>query len=141
MTRSGPSGPAELGYGDRDELTLVERANQPSFHFRKKIQLPKIDRWILGTIKRDDGAVVYINGNEVARTNMPSTPITFDTLALRRIPDAEVWDTFEIPPRAVREGENTIAVSVHNESLGSSDISFDFELSRSRGQRQARIRL
>jgi hypothetical protein len=36
---------------------------------------------LTASIIRDDGAVVYINGVEVARSNMPTGPITRTTLA------------------------------------------------------------
>lgn len=71
------SGNAELGYGDGDENTVVSYGNSSSnkhitTYFRKTFYLnnPNQFQEIIGSIKRDDGAVVYVNGYEVFRTNL-----------------------------------------------------------------------
>ncbi|MHC4959675.1 MAG: hypothetical protein ACYTGN_15020, partial [Planctomycetota bacterium] len=81
------SGPAELGYGDGDEATTVDYGTKRDKHittyFRHAFtvaELPSATELAL-RLKRDDGAVVYINGTEVFRSNMPNGLIGFDTLA------------------------------------------------------------
>jgi hypothetical protein len=79
---------------------------------------------------RDDGCVVYLNGVEVARSNMPSGTITFDTLALDGIPTADenIWHEFSVDPGLFLTGNNVLAVEVHQASVRSSDVSLDLEL-------------
>jgi hypothetical protein len=38
------------------------------------------------------------------------------------------WVEVTLPAAAFAGGTNTIAVEIHNHTLGSSDLSFDFEL-------------
>src|SRR5262245_31111648 len=70
------SGPAELGYGDGDERTVVNSGANTSGHFvttyfRHAFNLPSGSSNATLRIKRDDGAVVYLNGMEIFRSNMP----------------------------------------------------------------------
>ncbi|MBL7883813.1 MAG: hypothetical protein JNL69_07070, partial [Bacteroidia bacterium] len=82
------SGAAELGYGDSDEATVVSYgpdANNKyiTTYFRKTFNVSSVSnlKSLLLSIRCDDGAVVYINGIEASRYNMPAGAITFSTLA------------------------------------------------------------
>ena len=79
---------------------------------------------------RDDGAVVYLNGTEVYRSNMPSGTITYTTLASTTIngADESTWYSSTISPSLLVNGTNEIAVEIHQSVQTSSDISFDFQL-------------
>jgi hypothetical protein len=76
--------PAELGYGDGDERTVVRSGaadgadGRVTTYFRHTFELR--DRRLISGMRlrllRDDGAVVYINGREVLRSNMPDGPVT-----------------------------------------------------------------
>jgi hypothetical protein len=78
----------------------------------------------------DDGAVYYLNGEEIARSSlMPEGEIGFDSRATSY---TNPWYSHEIltidgPP--LREGRNVLAVSVHNNNGGSSDIALGVRLS------------
>ena len=78
---------------------------------------------------RDDGAVVYINGTEVARSNMPATH-NFQTLAPANVDGAaeSTYFSFTPPPGVLVAGTNTVAVEVHQNTNTSSDLSFDLAL-------------
>ena len=81
---------------------------------------------------RDDGAIVYLNGVEVFRSNMPEGEITFATFASEVVSGADETSTFfdkNIDPTLLVEGTNVIAVEIHQQNLTSTDISFDLELS------------
>src|SRR4026207_632177 len=72
-------GRAQLGYGDGDEQTITRTSPPPhpiTAYFRHSFlastNLPVIKIRLL----RDDGAVVYINGQEILRDNMPDGDIT-----------------------------------------------------------------
>ena len=69
----------------------------------------------------DDGAVFYLNGQEIFRVGMPSGPVTFNTGAIRGVGNA-VLESVIMPFDSFRRGANVLAVEVHQPSLGSSDF-------------------
>jgi hypothetical protein len=79
---------------------------------------------------RDDGAVVYLNGTEVFRTNMPTGTIAYTTLASTAIggTDESAFQSASISPSLLVNGSNVLAVEMHQANGTSSDISFDAEL-------------
>ncbi len=130
-------GRAELGYGDGDEQTVVDYgpdgANKyVTTYFRKVVNIPNPgDYWaFVMNLKRDDGAVVYLNGVEVRRSNMPGGTIGYWTFASSRLTaQAEVdMDAFFVSPENFVAGANLIAVEVHQSELSSPDLSFDLEI-------------
>jgi hypothetical protein len=139
------SGPAELGYGDagegRPEATQIrfgsdETAKYITYYFRQTLNVTNAASFQDLTIGllRDDGAVVYLNGTEVFRSNLPDGPIASNTLALAAVAGVEETSFFtqSVSPALVREGPNVLAVEVHQVSAGSSDLSFDLVLSGTR---------
>ncbi|MBL47747.1 MAG: hypothetical protein CMP28_02215 [Roseibacillus sp.] len=131
-------GPAELGYGDNDEQTQVSwgsdaGAKQITTYFRRRFDVRDAAEVsaIFMEMKRDDGAVVYLNGTEVWRSNMPDGVVSFDTLALegQRSPGEHAWYTKnDVPVNLLVDGENTLAVEVHQILPTSSDLTFNFSL-------------
>jgi hypothetical protein len=131
------SGTAELGYGDGDESTVVSYGQSSSSkhittYFRKNFtvnNLAQITQLNLELI-RDDGVVVYINGTEVLRNNMPQGQINYLTPASSAIawPNEDDWQIFTLSPLVLLNGNNTIAVEIHQDSPSSSDISFNLKL-------------
>lgn len=129
-------GAAELGYGDGDETTVINGGPSgnriPCYYFRRKFNIDNID--LLGQLQlgllRDDGAVVYINGVEVLRDNMPQGEITFQTWASATVDDINerTYFKFLIDKSMLVNGENIIAVSVHQDRPASSDVSFNLYL-------------
>src|SRR6185295_15535443 len=79
---------------------------------------------------RDDGVVVYVNGVEVYRDNMPNGTISYNTLAASGAEgdDGNVIHTVTLPVSSFVNGNNTIAVEIHQWSVSNSDISFDLQL-------------
>ena len=73
---------------------------------------------------RDDGAIVYLNGVEVMRSNLPADAVTHDT---RASSSDQSTVTASLPASHLATGANLLAVEVHNRSL-SSDLVFDLEL-------------
>lgn len=131
------TGNAELGYGDGDEATVVSYGvNSSTKHittyFRKQFNVTNPSQFFSLDLhaKRDDGIVVYINGFEVWRDNMPVGPISFNTLASSAIAfSAEsAWNQVFLSPLLLNTGSNIIAVEIHQESVSSSDITFDLKL-------------
>ena len=81
-------------------------------------------------LKADDGAVVYINGTEAVRDNMPAGTISSWTKApLARVgADEEASREFIVPASLLVSGHNQVAVEVHQNYRTSSDVFFDLEL-------------
>jgi len=134
-----PSGPAQLGYGDTDERTLVSfgpnsSAKYITTYFRRtfSVQDPTAFTSLKVRLLRDDGAAIYLNGTEIRRDNLPTGPVSYTTLATVAVGAAPGEETtfYEttIPTTALVSGVNVLAVEVHQQSGTSSDISFDLEL-------------
>ena len=69
-------------------------------------------------LNRDDGAVVYLNGTEVFRTNMPGGAISYTTLGLQRVAaENDVRPDRTIDPIALVEGANVLAVEIHQTNV------------------------
>jgi len=122
------SGNAQLGFGEGDEATAIERG-EIAYYFRHEFATPG-GREVLDAavaLVRDDGAVVYVNGTEVLRSNMPSGPITAATPAASTTGggDESRWFTGVVSASLFRPGTNVIAVEVHQRNTNSSDVSFD----------------
>ena len=129
------SGPAELGYGDGDESTVVRFGPKKSHkhittYFRHAFVAPDGIRYsaLRLDLVADDGAVAYLNGTEVVRARMPDGPIGHDTVAAAGAPEGGS-DALAAPASALRPGRNVLAVEVHQRSGSSSDVSFDLGLS------------
>ena len=82
------------------------------------------------TLLRDDGAVVYLNGTEVARSNLPAGAITATTFATTAVggADESTFYPFTVSASGLVSGTNVLAVEVHQSDRTSTDISFDLEL-------------
>ncbi|HVE59590.1 MAG TPA: fibronectin type III domain-containing protein [Pyrinomonadaceae bacterium] len=133
------AGNAQLGYGDGDEATVVSYgadANNKyiTTYFRKSFNVanPADFNNLTLDILRDDGAVVYLNGTEIYRNNMPAGAVGYQTLASTAISGAEETTTFlqanGISPSLLVAGNNVLAVEIHQSGGTSTDISFDFDL-------------
>jgi hypothetical protein len=127
------SGNAQLGYGDGDEAKVVsygpDSANKYiTTYFRKSFEVTSPSQYqsLRLRVLRDDGAVVNLNGQEVARGNMPAGAVNYRTLASGVVEDT--LDEFTLDPSKLRTGTNVFAVEIHQAGGNSSDISFDLEL-------------
>jgi chitodextrinase len=128
---SWPTGPAELGWGDGDEATIIPSGTITQY-FVKHVNLsnPSQYQTVTVRVKRDDGAVVYINGVEVVRDNLPLGPINATTPASGFASGTQETTFFEyqVPSSLLTNGDNTIAVEVHQPDPANADASFDLEL-------------
>ncbi|HEY3372174.1 MAG TPA: CotH kinase family protein [Prolixibacteraceae bacterium] len=131
------NGKAQFGYGEGDEATVVSYGSDPqnkmiTSWFRKKFSIADktvFTRYTLHLL-RDDGARVYLNGVEVIRENMDRWSLGSSSKALVSVDgtDETYFDTFHINPALLLQGENIIAVEIHQASASSSDMSFDMDL-------------
>ncbi|MCF7762744.1 MAG: lamin tail domain-containing protein [Verrucomicrobia bacterium] len=135
---SWKSGPAPLGYGDGDEATVLQFGpnasnKQVTSYFRHTFQVANAGDFSGLTLRilRDDGAIVYLNGVEVMRSNMPEGTVLFSSFASSVSSGANETSFFEqaVDAALLRTGNNVLAVEVHQANASSSDISFDLDLS------------
>lgn len=137
---SWASGFAELGYGDlpegRPEVTVLCCSNAASkfitYYFRRAFIVPP-DTFLTNLtfrLMRDDGAVVWLNGREMYRSNMPNTTITYTTPASTAIggTDEATFFVTALSTTNAHAGTNLLAVEIHQQSTTSSDVSFDLQL-------------
>lgn len=131
-------GAGPLGYGNSvsTDLSYGPDPNNKyiTYYFRRNLtvdinNLP--DSIELGLL-RDDGAIVYINGKEIRRDNLPSGPINYKTISETIVSGADEnkYFTTNIYKSDFVNGVNTIAVEVHNRDSISSDISFDMYMKK-----------
>ncbi|MEX2142291.1 MAG: lamin tail domain-containing protein [Pirellulales bacterium] len=133
---SWASGPAPLGFGDGDEARIINGGPSGNrfmtTYFRRTFQVtnPAEITTLKVRVVRDDGAVVYINGQEVGRSNMPSGTISSSTPAAGVVGGADESTFYElnIDPALLAAGTNVIAVELHQSGPTSTDLSFDLEL-------------
>gem|GEM_PF-378434 len=130
-----PSGPTELGFGDGDEATVIDggpsSARFPTIYFRRAFAATNVSMItnLICRLKRDDGAVVWLNGQRLYMDNIAGDPVLYSTLATQAAPDDGAnWNEVNIPPTALVEGTNVLAVEMHQSSATSSDMSFNFEM-------------
>lgn len=125
------SGPAQLGFGDGDERTVLTRGHI-TYWARTTFDLTDPSGYRSATLRllRDDGALVRVNGVEVARTNLPAGAITASTLATATVDGSaeSAWTEYAVPASALRAGTNVVSVEVHQVNASSSDISLDVQL-------------
>jgi len=124
------SGPAELGFGDGGEAT-TNTAGFITYYYRHTFNVGDASSItnLRARLKRDDGAVAYLNGVEVFRDNMPAGSILFDTLAATTAADdGATFIAHNFPATGLVSGNNVFAIEVHQSATTSSDISFDLDL-------------
>ncbi len=136
-------GPAEFGYGENDEATRVEDNPTPGYngsdtdryitsYFRHTFVVPP-DTFLTNLtfrLVRDDGAVVWLNGREMYRSNMPSSTISYTTPASTSVGNAAESTFFVTTLTATNahSGTNVLAVEIHQSAADSSDVSFNLQL-------------
>jgi secreted PhoX family phosphatase len=131
-------GKAPLGYGDPMSTTISFGPNSANKHvayfFRKKIFIDDTANLTSDlydfNIRRDDGAVVYVNGVEVLRQNMPTGPLNYRSISSSIIDGTNetTYFTTTLPKSVFKNGINQIAVVIHQRDSISSDLGFDMEI-------------
>jgi len=138
--RGWKSGPGQLGFGDNDEATRVTNfvvvagvTNRVYTHyFRREFTVDSLVGItnVLLRVLRDDGAVAYLNGVEVFRSNMATGRVTHTNLAVASVSGLEENTFFptNLPLSSVRLGANLLAVEVHQQTTNNVDLSFAAEV-------------
>ena len=122
-------GASGFGYGDGDDNTEIP--NTISIYLIKPFSITNAEqvKKIAFHIDYDDGFVAYLNGQEFARDNIIGSPPAFDqgTITWREasminggapslfwVDSTDTW---------LNEGQNVLAIQVHNFNSSSSDLS------------------
>jgi hypothetical protein len=74
----------------------------------------------------DDGIVVYLNGEEIIRLNMPDGEVIYKTAAIQS--EGRLCGPYEIPMTSLISGVNQLAVELHQNNWLSSDAVMGTEL-------------
>src|SRR5687768_11219977 len=112
------TGSGKFGFGISDAATRVSfgpdsKKKYITYYFRTLVHIadPAIYPNYVGRLKRDDGAIVYVNGKEVYRTNMPAGAISYLTLAALGATDNGMQEqVFPISSSYLVAGANTLAI-------------------------------
>ncbi len=128
-------GKAGFGYGDDDDATRLADMDGVylSVFTRREFVVQELSTLSTLTllVDYDDGFVAYLNGEEVARSNMgrPGDEVIWDEPARG---DHEAGRLAEFPigsaASRLKKGENLLAVAGFNSNLDSSDFSLDVAL-------------
>ena len=139
---SWEEGAGVLGYGNESgQATTIpfgpsSTAKWTGSFFRRAFELDDPSRFpaLRLEVLRDDGVVVYLNGHEIFRDNLPTGPVAYTTQAGDAIePDDYLVRTLDVasalPRGLLVAGTNYLTASVHQAGATSSDLAFDAALS------------
>src|ERR1043165_573488 len=131
------TGAAKLGYGDSNDVTVVSYGLDPNSkyittYFRQFFQATNASRITNLTVRllRQDGAVMYLNGEEILRSNMPDEFIDYLTPASDPVSgtQANTFYSSSLDPSLLLEGNNLLSVEIHLFAQDSPAMGFDLEL-------------
>lgn len=133
-------GQAPLGYGHSNIVTTVSYGSSSSNkhittyfrrHFDVDVPIASMQRARIYLL-REDGAIVYLNGQRLITSNMTLHPgnLNYKTLSKTTISGTaeKLYVVYDIDPTLLRQGHNVLAVEVHQCSASSSDVGFDLQL-------------
>ena len=123
----GGIGGGGIGGGGIGGWPSIGGANTTSY-LRKTFTISQLNNMganIHCTAHINDGAIIYLNGREVYRFNLPD--VVNDTIKANLEMDSYAILNFDIPRSYFVEGQNVIAVELHNAS-GSSSLLFDLSM-------------
>ncbi|MBM4151929.1 MAG: hypothetical protein FJ220_00195 [Kiritimatiellaceae bacterium] len=130
------NGLAKLGYND-NAVTVVSYGPDSNnryitTYFRKTFTVANTAAVTALSLQllRDDGAIVYINGTEAVRDNMPTGAVNYLTLASSAVANASesTFYPFSISPSLLVNGTNVIAIELHQQAASSSDLGMNASL-------------
>jgi hypothetical protein len=135
------SGAAPLGWGSGPIATNIDvpagGTRALTSYYRRTFDVADVGaytRYQL-TTRADDGVIVYVNGTEVARVNLPSGavgPNTYATAAPTTASATANPVVVDIPTSLLRNGTNVVTAEVHSNYRGTPTASFDAGITASR---------
>ncbi len=135
------SGPGALAYETSATVSIGTTLKFPglnspyviTYYFETEFNLTPQQLGSLSTLKLkhalDDGAVIYLNGVEATRVNMPAGTILPTTLASANVEAGTALSAYvPLPSTALVAGSNRLSVEVHQFASGNSDIVWGAQL-------------
>lgn len=127
-------GPSPIGAGEDGLRTYLDlgpsEARTPSWCFRAEVEgrsgLSRLELWL----RRDDGARVSLDGEELLRDLLPEGPLRPDQYGEGTVSGGEerAYRRYPLDPGLLGPGRHWVAVQVHQGSPTSSDLTFDLRL-------------
>lgn len=126
-----PEGMGGIGYGDDDDNTIIPTAISVFMRRTFSIQDTLALQDAIFNMDYDDGFVAYLNGTEIARSNMAGNPPVYDELATASR-EALMYQggspeyftiSSEFIHSLILNGTNVLSVEAHNVDAASSDLS------------------
>lgn len=114
-----------FGYGDpvAVDIGTPPVGQRRTAYFRHRFTTTKLYERLILACTHDDGMIVYLDGEEVGRLNMPEAPESFVLTARQPIGrSAETALVGMDIRRSIEPGEHLLAISLHNSSTTSSDL-------------------
>ena len=134
------SGPAMLGYGNANGIfprTTNSFGPDPlnkyiTTYYRRAFLSPDPTNFaqLVVRVQRDDGVIVFLNGAEIFRSNMPTGAVDFLTLAstmVSGVGETTFYST-NVSLSNLLAGTNLLAAEIHQSATNSSNIAFDLAL-------------
>lgn len=126
-----PQGPGGIGYGDDDDGTII--GTTLSVFMRRTFNVPDASSICscIFSMDYDDGFVAYLNGIEIARSNLLGSPPAYDESTVTDHeaqmyqggdPEHFIIDSVLLKSLLV-SGNNVLAIQTHNSGILSSDLS------------------
>ncbi len=128
---ASPAPPVPVG-----TLLAFPNFNNPyvvTYYFETEFALSAAEAAALETLALrhvlDDGAIIYLNGTEIFRYNLPAGSVSASTLAAEVGNSAIVGPVaVALPPGLAVAGSNRLSVEVHQSSTDSGDVVFGLEV-------------
>lgn len=120
-------GNGPLGYGDPVTTSFISGVDTAYLIKDFTVNLADLTNTMEFGVRRDDGIIVYLNGEEVIRDNMPAGAVSHGTFSSTTIDGAAeiAINLFSIPKNKFVQGTNRISIELHNRSASSSDLTID----------------
>ena len=126
---SWTEGASGVGYADGDDATVLDDMEDGyvAFFARRTFTASGVGALsnLVLQIDYDDGFVAYLNGTEIARRGLGTagSPVTFDQLATSREAGPDEYIDASAGLASLVEGNNVLAIELHNTTIDSSDAS------------------
>jgi len=132
-------GPGRLGYNVPGIATTVgygtnSASKYVTTYFRNTFVVPGNAVYTNLNVRLDrvDGAVVYLNGQELFRMNMPAGAVNYQTaannFASTNTDDPYTYFPTNVAIGSLHAGENVVAVEIHKYAASLPALAFDLEL-------------
>ena len=118
-TTGWATGASPLGWGNSGQATTIASGQITQYFVRHFTVADPGDGQLLDLrLRRDDGAAVYLNGVEIARSNLPSGTLTAATYPTSTVSvgGGSTWYDVTVPATLLTAGDNTLAVELHQDS-------------------------